>query len=90
MAATSRAVISSAADKQVRDRELTSLAPGRGLSDAIGTGLAKVPIIPLGKDVGISVPYLHDASRIPLMTTKMPRGVNPPPWWRTTVLRQCR
>ncbi|EPQ03026.1 Protein-arginine deiminase type-1 [Myotis brandtii] len=69
VAATSRAVISSAADKQVRDCELTSLAPGRGLSDAIGTVLAKVPIIPLGKDVGISVPYLHDAS-------SNPRGVN--------------
>lgn len=34
VAATSRVVISSAADKQVRDCELTSLAPGQGLSNA--------------------------------------------------------
>lgn len=59
--------LTQAADKQMRDCELTSVAPGRGVSDAIGTVLAKVPIIPLGTDVGISVPYLLDASSTPLL-----------------------
>lgn len=78
VAATSRAVISSAADKQVRDCELTSLAPGQGLSNArcYRHSPGQSAHYSLGKGCGDrSLPPTYTMpAAIPLMTIKMPRG----------------
>ena len=44
--------LTQAPDKQMSRCDLTNVAPGRGLSGAIGTALPIVPSNPLGKDVG--------------------------------------